>query len=107
MGTTAPAAPGGVDALRAAIWRLAAQTDLSDRELIQRLLDTVGQAVGVDRACLNSREGDGMRTTVEWCAPGITPTVGTDLPEFLLEPFLAGQELEQIGRASCRERVSY
>jgi PAS domain S-box-containing protein len=94
MAATAQPSSGGVDALRAAIWRLGAQTDLSDRELIQRLLDTVGPVVGVDRACFNSHEGEGVRTTLEWCAPGIKPTVGTDIPDFLTQPFLAGQDLE-------------
>ena len=92
-GAASPALKG-VDALRAAIWRLAAQTDLSDRELMQGLLDTVGPAVGVDRACFNCRDGEVLRTTVEWCAPGATPTVGTDVPEFLAEPFVGGQALE-------------
>jgi PAS domain S-box-containing protein len=86
--------PPGVDALRAAIWRLAARRELSDRELIQQLLDTIGPAIGVDRACLNSREGDVLRTTVEWRAPGAVATVGTDIPEFLGTPFLAGEALE-------------
>jgi PAS domain S-box-containing protein len=94
MAATAQPSSGGVDGLRAAIWRLAAQADLSDRELIQRLLDTVGPAVGVDRACFNSRAGEGVRTTLEWCGPGIEPTVGTDIPDFLTQPFLAGQDLE-------------
>jgi PAS domain S-box-containing protein len=94
MEPTSPHPPPGVDALRAAIWRLAARTELSDRELIQLLLDTIGPAVGVDRACLNAREGDGVRTIVEWCAPGAVATVGTEIPGFLAGPFLAGEAAE-------------
>ncbi|HEY3353721.1 MAG TPA: ATP-binding protein, partial [Polyangia bacterium] len=85
----------GADALRATIWRLAAQTELGDRELIQRLLECVGDACGVSRACFNETDARGdLVTTLEWCAPGVAPSIGACIPGFILQSFLDRQELE-------------
>ncbi len=71
------------DALRAEIWRLAGQRDLSERDLIQRLLDTVGPALAVCRACFNEPDDNGMSCTLEWARQGVKPSVGTRLPRIV------------------------
>ncbi len=71
------------DALRAEIWRLAGQRDLSERDLIQRLLDTVGPALEVCRACFNEPDDHGMSCTLEWIRQGVKPSVGTRLPRIV------------------------
>jgi len=68
------------DALRAEIWLLADRRDLSESELIQKLLDTVGPALGLCRACFNEPDEDGMSCTMEWVRPGVRPSLGSHLP---------------------------
>ena len=82
--------------LRAQLWRLAAQTGLSEPELIQGMLDIVGPALGVSRAGFVRLEGDAFVSALQWCAPGIQPSLGARLPRFLVEPTLraAGAELD-------------
>jgi PAS domain S-box-containing protein len=94
MPPSAPTDLPGADALRAQIWRLAADPALPEPELIQRLLDTVGPALGVSRACFNHRDADGIVCTIEWCAPGVGPSLGERFPEFVVEHLLAAPSLE-------------
>src|SRR5512138_1203609 len=80
--------------VRASIWRFAAQPDLSERELIQRLLDTIGPAFGVDRACFNEPDEGGMRCTLEWVGPGIKPSLGSRLPTAVKNQLVRSHPLE-------------
>ena len=82
------------DNLRAEIWRIAARDELSERELIQGLLDTVGPSIEVDRACFNEADGDGMACTLEWAAPGIKPSIGFRLPRVVQNQFVRPYPLE-------------
>ncbi len=74
--------------LRARIWKRAADPNLSEGEVIQRVLDIVGPALGGSRLSYNRREADEFRCTVEWCAPEATSSLGTTLPTFVADYFL-------------------
>jgi PAS domain S-box-containing protein len=80
--------------VRAEIWRFAALPDISERELIQRLLDTVGPAFEVDRACFNEPDTDGMQCTLEWVADGIKPSLGARLPRVVQNQLVRPHPLE-------------
>jgi PAS domain S-box-containing protein len=84
------------DALRAEMWRTVARPDLHEDELIQAILELLGPALRVSRACYNERESpDGDLVTVaEWTAPGIKPTLGEHIPAMLLRPVEEHGEFE-------------
>lgn len=86
--------PRKFDEVRAEIWRFAARPEMSERELIQRLLDTVGPALGVDRACFNEPDADGMVCTLEWVAEGVKPSVGMRLPSVVQTQLVRPYPLE-------------
>lgn len=73
--------------LRADIWKLAADKSLSETELIQKLLDTIGPGFGVSRACYNTFVGDGLECVMEWCDDGVAPSLGASFPRFLSRYF--------------------
>ena len=58
--------------LRAEIWKLAADTSLSEDILIQKILNKVGPVLGVSRACYNIFTGkdpykSDLKCILEWC----------------------------------------
>ncbi len=75
-------------ALRTAIWETADDTSLSETQIIQRLLDIVGPAFGVSRACFNVRQGKNFVTTHEWREEGVRPSVGALIPVWLINLFI-------------------
>jgi PAS domain S-box-containing protein len=76
--------------IRAQLWRLAADQRLSEEELIQRLLSSVGPALAVSRACFNVVEGEDLVCTVEWCAPEVKATLGSRAPRAVAEALTGG-----------------
>jgi len=78
------------NALRADIWKIAADLSLSQEVLIKRLLDKVGETIGFSRACYNSFEEEGNEKSnlvceIEWCAPGVRPSLGTKIPNVFVK----------------------
>jgi len=77
---------------RAAIWKIGADKSLTADELIQKLLNIVGPAIGLSRACYNSYMGEDpysdLYCTLEWCDKGVSPSLGTKIPSFLVKQFL-------------------
>jgi PAS domain S-box-containing protein len=73
------------DQLRAGIWRLAADTTITEDVLVRQALTMAGPALRVSRACFNRVRGERIRCEVEWCAPGVRPTLGTVGPSFVAE----------------------
>lgn len=78
--------------LRAEIWKTASDKSLKAEVLIQKLLDAVGPAIGVSRACYNQyTNNDPNRNdlicTIEWCANGVKPSLGTRIPNYLVKLF--------------------
>ncbi|MBN1807834.1 MAG: PAS domain S-box protein [Planctomycetes bacterium] len=71
--------------LRAEIWKLAADTSLSEHDMIQALLDHVGPALGVGRACFNRRSGDDFVCVAEWCLDGVAPSIDSRLPIVIVQ----------------------
>ncbi len=95
--------------LRADIWKLASHKELEEEKLIRRLLERVGPALGVSRACYNKLTGDDpynsdMVCILEWRDEGVPPTIGTKIPNVLLQHFIrddlfildAGSALEMV-----------
>jgi two-component system, cell cycle sensor histidine kinase and response regulator CckA len=76
------------EGLRAEIWRLAAQTELPEEILIQRLLEKTGVALGVQRASYNRIEGESLVCRAEWCAPGVPSSIGSELPAAVIRQML-------------------
>ncbi len=79
--------------LRADIWKRASDTSLGIYELIQELLNRIGPAFQVSRACFNEFKGvdpekRDMVCVMEWCAENVKPSVGTRFPELLVRHFL-------------------
>lgn len=71
--------------LRIGVWKLAANKNAGRTEIVQNLLELVGPALGVSRACFNEfehgdPEHDDIVCTQEWCATGVTPSLGSRLP---------------------------
>jgi len=66
--------------LRAEIWRLAADESLGEDVMIQRLLEAIGPALGVGRACYDRVEGDEMVSSFEWRQPGVKSVLGNRWP---------------------------
>jgi PAS domain S-box-containing protein len=88
--------PASFDGLRADLWRTVARPDLHEDELIQSILEQLGPALGVSRACYNARDeasGD-LVTVAEWTAPGVKPTLGEHIPALLLRPIMDLGEFE-------------
>lgn len=81
-------------ALRSSIWEIADDTSLSESEIIQRLLDIVGPAFGVSRACFNTRTGKNFVTTHEWHAPGVSASIGALIPVWLVKIFIKETHFE-------------
>ena len=73
--------------LRADMWKLAADKSLSEVDLIQRVLDAVGGALDVSRACFNEMLGGEVRCTLEWRAPDVRPSIGYTLPAAVVRLF--------------------
>ncbi len=79
--------------LRAEVWKIASDKNLNENELIQKLLDIIGPAIGVSRACYNKFAGDDplkneVECILEWCAEGVGPSIGTKIPNFLVKHFV-------------------
>jgi PAS domain S-box-containing protein len=72
------------DALRARIWQLAADPSLSEDEVIQRLLDEVGPALGVARASFHRLTPEGITCALSWHASGFPSGVGVEFPAVLV-----------------------
>jgi PAS domain S-box-containing protein len=90
--------------LRAEIWKLAADQSLSEDGLIQRLLSSIGPELQVCRACYNRVEGDEIACAVEWCAPGITASLGSRGPRMMAE-CLAGDGIQVVTRQNVLDRM--
>jgi len=77
---------------RTEIWKIASEKSLSADELIEKLLNIVGQAIGLSRACYNSYMNDDpysdLLCTIEWCDEGVSPSLGTKIPSFLVKQFV-------------------
>ncbi len=104
MSATKATAAGEFDALRADIWQLVSGEWASETELIQQLLDKVGPALGVSRACYNERRGRSIVCTIEWCEEGTKPSIDTRLPKRLVEYFVRDGHCEMF-KESALERV--
>lgn len=81
------------DKLRAKVWKIASDKSFSEDELIQNLLDLIGPAFNVSRACYNQFINDDpyksdIQTTVEWCDKNVKSTLGAKLPASLIKHFL-------------------
>ncbi len=79
--------------LRAEIWKLASDKSLAQEELIQELLDRIGPALKVSRACYNKFTGTtsdkkGLTCILEWCDQGVKASIGTEIPDFLVKHFV-------------------
>jgi PAS domain S-box-containing protein len=66
--------------LRTDVWRLAAQPALSERALIQSLLDIAGAALNGVRICFYHREGDVFVCSSEWKVASACSSMGRVLP---------------------------
>lgn len=73
--------------IRAEIWKLATDESLSEIQLIQGLLDQIGPVLEVCRACYNPIVDDHVICMHEWCADGISSSIGTKLPVKLAKFF--------------------
>ena len=80
--------------LRADIWRLASDENLSEDDMIERLLNVIGPALDVSRACYNRKHGDDFECVAEWCDDGVKPSVGSALPGFLIKPLIQGDFIQ-------------
>jgi len=74
--------------LRIDIWKIAADKELSEEELIQKLLNIIGPALNVNRACFNKFYGDELICVSQWCDIGFKPTIGVIIPSNLAKYFL-------------------
>ena len=79
--------------LRAEIWKIATNTSLGIAELTQKLLNTIGPAFQVSRACYCEFKGTdpekmNMICTMEWCDENAKPTIGSRFPGFLVRHFI-------------------
>ncbi|HEY3351641.1 MAG TPA: PAS domain S-box protein [Polyangia bacterium] len=72
--------PPGGDGLRAQIWRIAAQTQLPEHVVIQQLLDVVGPALDVSRACFYRLRQDALECTLDWHREDLSSAVGARIP---------------------------
>jgi len=85
--------------LRAETWKLASDKSLTQEELIQGLLDKIGPVLKVSRACYNEFTGTtpdkkDMTRILEWCDQGVNASIGTRMPDFLVEYFLENDFLQ-------------
>jgi two-component sensor histidine kinase len=90
--------------VRVEIWKLASQWSLSEEELIQQLLDKVGPAIGVSRACYNACRGDKVVCELEWCGESVAPSIGTNLPSAIVGHFVRDGSRE-LSRDTALERI--
>ncbi|MCP3874089.1 MAG: response regulator, partial [Desulfobacteraceae bacterium] len=79
--------------LRAEIWEIATNTSLGIPELTQKLLNKIGPAFQVSRACYCEFKGTDpekmdMICTMEWCDENATPTIGSRFPASLVKHFI-------------------
>jgi PAS domain S-box-containing protein len=80
MTSLEPPEPAGGDALRARVWRLAADTELAEDQLVQRFLEMVGPALGMARAGLHRLEQDELVCALEWHREGLPAARGARVP---------------------------
>lgn len=78
---------------RAEVWKIASDKTITENELIQKLLDIIGPAIGVSRACYNKFNGDDpfkndLECILEWCDENAGPSIGTKMPAFLVKHFI-------------------
>jgi len=95
--------------LRAEIWKLAARKLTDEQQLIQELLNEIGPAFNVSRACfLRYKDADNdtsdLICEVEWCNVGIKATKGNKVPGFLVKQF-SGSEFINITPRSALEAI--
>ena len=82
--------------IMAGLWKSSAEHKTSEEELIQQLLNAVGPAMGVSRACYNTfSDGDApggeLACRMEWCAEGIKPSIGIKMPSLLVKHTLRNE----------------
>ncbi len=81
------------NSIRAEVWKIASDKSLTEEELIQKLLDIIGPAIGVSRACYNKfLKEDPYKSDLicilEWCDDNTGPSLGTKLPTYLVKHFI-------------------
>lgn len=79
--------------LRAGIWKLAGNKELTTDELIRGMIYKAGPVFQTSRAgysdFANTKKGEGDLIVVsEWCNDGISSTIGTKIPVFLIKQFI-------------------
>ncbi|MCK5145237.1 response regulator [bacterium] len=81
-----------VHKLRAEIWKIAADKNLSTDALIKKMLFRIGPFLKVSRACYNSfadvEKQGGLICAIEWCDRGVKPSLGTHIPQFLVKQMI-------------------
>ena len=82
--------------IMAGLWKSSAEHKTSEEGVIQQLLNAVGPADGVSRACYNTfSDGDApggeLACRMEWCAEGIKPSIGIKMPSLLVKHTLRNE----------------
>ncbi len=80
--------------IRTQIWKLASENSSNNIVLIQDLLNIIGPALNVSRACYNEftviRKKSYFICTMEWCEERVKPSIGTKLPASMVKYFISG-----------------
>lgn len=83
--------PKSLSDLRANIWEIAADYSLSEQDLIQHLLDRIGEMINCSRVCFsvpqNSSGKKGIVCVQEWLNRDVRPAVGYSVPAILKDHF--------------------
>ena len=78
--------------LRAEIWEKASDKSIGISKLIQELLDCLGPAFQLSRACFNEIKNPNqkkmyIKCIMEWCDENVKPSIGTKFPEFMVKHY--------------------
>ncbi|HDP98422.1 MAG TPA: PAS domain S-box protein [bacterium] len=79
--------------LRATLWKIAADKTLGEEDLISRMNQCLGPVLGVSRVSYNKLYGNYLdegefKCILEWCADGISSSLGAALPAKIANPLL-------------------
>jgi signal transduction histidine kinase len=78
--------------IRTDIWKIASENKKNYKGLIQDILNIIGPALNVSRACYNEYRIIKKRPyyicVLEWCEPGTDPSLNTKLPEKIVKYFI-------------------
>jgi PAS domain S-box-containing protein len=93
---------GSIANLRADVWRLAAHSARSERDLIQALLDIVGPALQVVQAGFHLREADSFVCTATWSVGQQPSWLGISVPENAVARWIGDPGPTELSRDSAR-----